>query len=489
MKRRIALKHIGAGLSAGVVLPWISSCEDEPARPEISYKGKIAVIGAGAAGLYAADNLLSKGLDVIVFEASNRIGGRVRTLRPFEKPTDSLWLNPHSKVASDFPVELGADRIFGDDSIWANLIQKEKFTTIPLSDSDVRYWVNDSLVDLETALADSDFAAAHNFIQNIGANAGASGTVLQAAQSAGVPSTRYSIVSGLVSNLHGTSNARLGMGGIAENVNLRQRNDNIILLSNAPMGDVLIEGFIRGSEKTQLNTVIRNIDYSGEKVVLSGEVIKNGSAQPFSTEVDKVIVTVPVSILKAGDVTFSPALPAAKQNALGKIGMDAAIRYAIDFRRNFWGDHFRSIYGGDIPEYFNAAVGRSPVPRTIQVTVSGEKAEELSPLGYDAIPIILQDLDQMFDNSATLDARRDPIEDKFIAAIQDWGKEPFIKGSMSYLKPGGTNADREALAKPLQNKVFFAGEATDFSGDAGTVNGALLSAERAAAELITSIGA
>ncbi len=487
MKRRSALKYIGAGLSAGAVLPWISSCEDEPARPELRYKGKIAVIGAGAAGLYAADYLISKGLNVVVFEASDRIGGRVKTLRLFEKPTDSLWLNPHSKVASDFPVELGADRIFGDDSIWASLIQKEKFTTIPISDSDVRFWVNNTLVDLEAALADGDFQAAHSFIQNIGANAGSSGTVLQAAQAAGVAASQYALLNGRISNLHGTSNTRLGMGGVAENANLRQRNDNALLLANAAMGDVLIEGFIRGSEKTQLNTVIKNIDYSGEKVVLTGEVITGGSPQPFTTEVDKVIVTVPVSILKAGDVTFSPALPAAKQNALGKIGMDSAIRFAIDFRRNFWGDNFRSIYGGEVPEYINAAVGRSAVPRTIQMTVSGEKAEELSPLGYDAIEVVLQDLDIMFDNSASLDARRDPTADKFIAAVQDWGKEPFIKGSMSYLKPGGTNSDREAIATPLQNKVFFAGEATDFSGDAGTINGALISAERAAVELITSI--
>ena len=58
---------------------------------------------------------------------------------------------------------------------------------------------------------------------------------------------------------------------------------------------------------------------------------------------------------------------------------------------------------------------------------------------------------------------------------------------MSYLRPGGSNQDRVNLSLPVGDLLFFAGEATDTVGEAGTVNGALQSAERVAQEIISSI--
>jgi monoamine oxidase len=204
-----------------------------------------------------------------------------------------------------------------------------------------------------------------------------------------------------------------------------------------------------------------------------------------------VIVTVPVSILQSGDIAFNPALPAAKTTALSKMGMDSAIRVVLDFRKNFWRETgFRNIYGGELgTEYFNpGASGRSTVARTMSVTLSGKNAEDLSPLGKDIIPTLLQELDAMFDGQATPNVRRDTSEAAdYIAVIQDWSQEPFIRGSMSYLKPGATNQERINLSLPVNELLYFAGEATDIAGEAGTINGALQSAERAAKEIITSV--
>ena len=60
---------------------WLSSCKDFEPTPEIQYAGIVAIIGAGAAGLYAADILNAKGITVKVFEASDRVGGRIKNLR------------------------------------------------------------------------------------------------------------------------------------------------------------------------------------------------------------------------------------------------------------------------------------------------------------------------------------------------------------------------------------------------------------------------
>jgi monoamine oxidase len=68
------------------------------------------------------------------------------------------------------------------------------------------------------------------------------------------------------------------------------------------------------------------------------------------------------------------------------------------------------------------------------------------------------------------------------AYVQDWHADPWSRGGYSYVLVGGSGA-REALAAPLDDTVFFAGEATD-SEEAGTVAGALRSGIRAAREAL-----
>lgn len=473
-----------------MILPWLSSCKDDEVSPEIKYNGVVGIIGAGAAGLFAADYLLKKGVKVEIYEASHRIGGRVRSLRPLDSVTGGLWYNQQTRISSDFPVELGADRIYGDNEIWARFVNQQKYTTVslPANDKDL-FWLDGALVDHETALLDSDFAAAEAFLTNLGSNAGSAQSVLQAIDGAGLSSGVRAILEGWIGTQYGSSNSRIGIGGIAEEISDRERNANAMMLKGNPMSDVIIGSFIQAAEKTMLNTIIRSVDYQGEKVVVNGERIVSGASQPFTSTVDKLLITVPVSILKGGEITFSPALPSAKTSALSNIGIDQTIRVVLDFRRNFWEQDFRSIYGGTTgPEYFNPNFDkRSDVSKTLSVTIGGAKAEELSPLGLDMVPELLSELDGMFDGKATPNIRLDPVNDEYIVAIQDWGQEPFIKGGVSYLKPGATVSAREALSKPVKNVLFFAGEATDVTGEAGTVNGALLSAERAAKEIVDSI--
>ncbi|MFT2748022.1 FAD-dependent oxidoreductase [Clavibacter sp. Sh2036] len=67
-------------------------------------------------------------------------------------------------------------------------------------------------------------------------------------------------------------------------------------------------------------------------------------------------------------------------------------------------------------------------------------------------------------------------------ARSDWSGDPFARGAGSYLRPGATSADRDALARPVADRLFFAGEATS-ADRPGTVAGAHASGLRAAAEV------
>lgn len=70
----------------------------------------------------------------------------------------------------------------------------------------------------------------------------------------------------------------------------------------------------------------------------------------------------------------------------------------------------------------------------------------------------------------------------------DWARDPFARGAYSWIPAGALDAPT-ALAAPVADRLFFAGEATDAGGDSGTVHGALASGLRAADEILARLRA
>jgi monoamine oxidase len=475
MKRRTALRNIGLGLTAGLALPtWLSSCHTEEPGPEIEFDGTIAIIGAGAAGLYVADILQARGLKVVIYEASDRLGGRIRSIRQFEE-------NPLSNA---YPVELGAERVLGGDSLWAKMVKQleRPYVEFPLLSTD-RYFLDGVYKTKAEAETDPDFIAGMNFFNNFKNYSGSNVSVQDAIQSAGLSPRVYGILNSLLGNKYGTTNSKIGATALSQGLSLITRNSSELRLSVNPMQDVLSTRFSAAAPNIKYNHVVKSINYIGDKILIEGESL----SEAFSSEVDRVIVTVPVSILKDGDITFSPSLPSEKTAALSRMGMDAALRLVLEFKQNFWGVDSAFLYGAtQIPEYFNAGAGENSTQysKVLSMSVMGSKAEELSPLGLDAIQVILAELDSFFEGKATVNIRRDLETDEILSVLHDWTTSPYIRGGVSYVKPGGTNDDRITLGEPVGGKLFFAGEATDGNGEFGTINGALLSAERVAQEVV-----
>lgn len=487
MKRRIALKQIGLGVSAGLVLPsWLTACSGDDPKPVVETTSEIVIIGAGAAGLYAADILQNSGVKVTILEASSRIGGRLRTLKSSDKPSQSLLFTSTAPLSNDFPAELGAEQIIGSDSIWNKIIGQLNLSTVDLNGTTTdNYVLDNTFTSNADAQTDSDFIAAKNFLESLPSYAGASTTVQQAIQSAGINARVHAILNSWIGNAFGSTNDLISIKALAEGLSQLTRDKKRLLLTDNPMQDALLSRFSSVVPQVQLNKVVKSIDYTGSKVIISGETtVSAGDIEPFSIEADKVMVTVPLSILKAGSIAFQPELPSNKLVALSNMGMDASIRILLDFKMNFWGLDSGFLYGGVAsPEYLNAGVGRSEGSKMLSLTVNGPKAAYFSSLGKDAINEALTEMDSIFAGKASLNIRKD-LNDNVISVIQDWTKEKYIGGGVSYIKTSGSNQDRINLGLPVNNKVFFAGEATDGKGEFGTINGALLSAERAANEIL-----
>lgn len=493
MKRREALKNLGIGVTAGLVLPpWLTACSSDEPGPEVKYDGVVGIVGAGAAGLAVADYLISKGIKVKIFEASGRVGGRIKAI----KPSDPIY----NELAADFHVELGADRIFGTNSELGNIIKllkvpTTKFRAEPINAPDY-YIINDEYTLQSDAEARADFQALKAFKETGLAAYTGGGSVLDAAAAS---SDLQGILNSWLGNAYGSSAGSIGANALGEALALIAHDKEEFMLVTNPIGDVLTSKYAKTLKHVTLNSAIKAVNYAAAGIVTL-TVLNTESNAESTVEVTKLVVTSPVNVLKNSSlISFSPALPASKTSALSRIGMDASIRVILEFTRNNFfkipdgtGPAPAFIYGGvECPAYFFPGIGRSDKNLTVSITINGPKAEALRALATDdeRIEHILDEMDVVFDGKASLNVRRRFPEEggTIISVIKDWTAEPYILGGQSYPLVGGTNEDRVALAEPIADKIFFAGEATDVTGEFGTISGALKSGERAAEEVVAAI--
>jgi monoamine oxidase len=239
---------------------------------------------------------------------------------------------------------------------------------------------------------------------------------------------------------------------------------------------------IEGSRvQVQLRSVVRSVFWSGRGVEVSGEFL----SVPFRISARRLLVTLPLGILQSpedghGAVRFSPPLNS-KRQALRGLASGPVIKLALKFRNAFWDEADKGSHADG--SFFHAPDAAFPtywtaLPRRIPLLVAwagGPKAERLSGMSREAMIAAavagLRTLFRRFDS---------PVEG---AWIHDWQQDPFARGAYSYEQTGG-GAARKALAKSIDKTMFFAGEAADIKGDAGTVAGALQSGQRAAREIL-----
>lgn len=492
MKRRKALQQIGTGLTAGLLAPQVfSSCKKENPGPSVKFNGSVAIIGAGAAGLYAADILAAQGLDVFVLEARESLGGRIRSFSTSDaqadNSSDAFIYDHHYPPIADFPVELGGDLVMGADSAWGRIISVLSVPTVDLAAANHQFILDNIPKAAADWQGDADFDAVQTFVSGLRAYSGPDVSVKSAAS---VSTRAQALLNAEAGNYYGTNTDRISALGLANELKLQKHDAKVLTVKTNAWQDIVLSRFNEIVKKVQLNTPVTAIDYSGDIITITDKSGKQYTA-------NKVIVTVPLSILKSNGIIFTPSLPSTNIIATTRFQMDSCIRLVIDFKKNFWGDASGFCWGGAIaPQYFNAGFGRSQFNSTMVVTVCGPAAELLSIFGSSMINSVLAELDGLYDGQGTKWVRRKivndangvPQETDPIASIYDWSKDPYIKGGYSYPLIGATPQDRIDLGTPVPGgKIFFAGEATDVNGDAGTVSGALLSAERATGELIKSI--
>jgi monoamine oxidase len=460
MQRRNFLKT--ALLStAGTAIIGCNKNTDPSPDGQPAYSGNVAIIGAGMAGLYAGYLLKEKNVKFTIFEASDRVGGRVRSLKGF----------------ADFDIDLGGDEVIGKKSTWYDWVKSTNasFLTEPTTDY---YQISGVLRPEELWKTDTDFMTALQLIDGANNYGGADLSLQQYMDNNRLSGRVQHILAARIANKKGTSSSRISVKGVTEESQLSSAGKEVSLVTNRSLYSILEEKFKDIIPQVALNTVISRIDYSG--IADQGIIIEDSKAQ--KKIFDKVIITVPLAILQAGDLKFTPELPKIKTDALNKIGIGAGMTIALQFSKPFWLPGTGSIYsqGTVVPEFRVASNGRSKEGAILTAQVMGSRAEALARLGANAVNQIALELDAMYGRGNASGVLKN-------ANILDWAKEPFIKGAYSYPVVGGGVVMRQELSRAIQRKLYFAGEATHYGGHNGTVHGAMETAQRSVNELLQDV--
>lgn len=378
-------------------------------------KDKIAIVGGGVSGLYMMKLLFAKGYDVTLFEAQNRLGGRIK--------------------GGDFqgqPVDLGAQ--------WLHHVNgEENSLTQLLKEADEPYVSDEDEGEYPPII--------EQFLNEMKARRFVTDQPLSAILQE--PSLKKYMDALLVDMA--ASSEEFSTIEFVKQIDSITTDD--YLLQNKSMYAFITAYFEDlPKERILLATPVAHIQHSHHQVTVT-------TSLGIDYHFNKAIISVPISQLQQDKISFTPMLPQAKRAAIQKIGMGTGLKVCLFFKEAVLPDGtFNNDYA---PYYFPVQVG----PYHVVVTLlMGQFAT-----AYYSDPAkhregIIQELTTItgLDIPALLQG----------AVYQDWGHEPYIGGTYSFPQPGEGNA-RAVAAAPVDDTLFFIGEAMNTNLAYGFIHGAM----------------
>jgi len=439
----------------------------------------VIVVGGGISGLSAASVLAADGFSVTLLEARHRVGGRIFTVRA---PEDG------------FPIELGAEFIHGKPP---EILQALSGIPVPISEVDGESWcafekplrpceffskIDSVLEKMDDSQPDESFLA---FLDRSFPQDEANREHRQRAL-------------GYVAGFNAADPALVGVHWLVQGMRAEEQIEGHRSFRARGGYESLVEIFrqrIAAYPEAGVRTgvVVQAIEWKPNQV----EVRAQGPDAAITLMAPRVLVTVPLPILQApagtvGAIDFRPVLPRTKLEAVRRLEMGKVIRLVLQFNDRFWekisppgaGSEGLSqmgfLFSNDecFPTWWTAMPDKAPV---ITGWAPFRAGEGLSGKGLEFVT--RKSLESL---SSILGVDRKTLQKELKHSyLHDWQADPFSRGAYSYGKAGCDGAQK-ILGAPVENTLFFAGEATDITGHNGTVHGAMASGYRAAREILRS---
>ncbi len=414
-------------------------------------KQSLIIVGAGAAGLYAG-SLLANSMDVIILEAQGNTGGRIQPVN----------LNGQT-------MEAGAEFIHGDVAITAQLLKEAGINKTKVSGKMYRHANGKFIEDKETddgwdllleriRLLQEDTTVEHFLQEQYSGenNAAMRQQVIQYAQGFDVADTTKASIKSLYREWS------------AEGEDTYRVSGGYHLL----MG-YLCKKIMANGGRVMLSKPVRQVDWQAGHVKV---YTKDG--EYFYA--DKLLVTVSAGVLASfgskGAINFTPELNGCRK-AAGNIGFGPVIKILLQFKKPFWQDDAGFIItDGFIPTWWTQLPEKTPI---LTGWTGGPAA--LSAAGYtndELLQKAMASLAKVY--TITVEMLKDNL---LIGHVFNWHTHTYTMGAYSYDMLQSADAKR-LLSTPIQNTIFFAGEAV-YNGDhPGTVEAAFVSARATVAKIV-----
>lgn len=452
LTRRQVLR-LGAAAGVAAAAGACAPAEDDGARPggppADGRDADVIVVGAGIAGLAAARTLHDAGRSVIVLEATASVGGRTRTDRTL-----------------DVPFDLGASWIHGTDGNPVTaLAAAAGAPTVELDFDDVSVFAEGGArrTTDDFAQAEAAYAAAYEAVLDEGTDGRSFAAVLADV----APDWYADPLRGFFTSAYLTFDT----GEI-------DRLSSTLFDEGEEYGGpevVMADGYDRLAAHlaTDLDVrpgqVVGAVEAGGDGVVVvAGERRLTAAA---------VVVAVPLGVLKAEAIAFTPPLPASHRDAIAGIGFSAVEKFLLVWDETFWDDTDFLVYAAarrDVGNWFLNVDSLRPGAHALMTFAYADEAR--ASAGWsdeEVVDLALVHLRAMYgpDVPPPRALRR-----------SGWTTDPFTRGAYSFPAVGTRMAHFDDVAEPI-GPVHFAGEHTD-RDHFGTVHGAYLSGRRAATEIL-----
>jgi monoamine oxidase len=406
----------------------------------------VIVIGAGAAGLAATRSLLAAGCRVALLEARDRIGGRA-------------WTEPWHGMAFDH----GASFIHAEQlNPWTRVARRLRIaTTVDPRRRLLFIGARQASEQELAALVAARGQAQRQVVE--AAQAGGAVSIAEAVHGSGPWAAQAQVALGPW--LLGAENAAADAADFAAGVSGRDR------LVATGYGR-LVAAYGCGVPVT-LSAAVRRIDYRGQ-----GVVVETATGRLRGR---LAIATLPTGVLAAGRVRFEPALPLEKQHAIDALPMGLLTKVALRFEGDPFGLGDTFYLHRKTADQRAALYMMRPCGQNLALAfVGGDLARALEHAGEAAAgAFALEPLLEIFGSG---------LKSRLRGVRQTrWGIDPLALGSYAVARPGAA-AMRAVLARPLADRLLFAGEACAADGWAATVAGAHESGRRAARKALALLG-
>jgi monoamine oxidase len=427
---------------------------------------RVIVVGAGIAGLTTANALAHAGVECVVLEARDRVGGRLHTvdLAGVRVDLGGSWIHhPIGNPIRAFAEQAGVPCAPGDP-----------VPVVTGYDCAMQRWLTADEVASSLDLVSSAFPDA---IDEIAATLGPNATSADAIDA---------FVASRAADPDTARRDRQSLRAIveADGADFADRQSLRWLWHEMEYGGDFFGDLPHGGYREVVDAMAQGLDIrlggAVTTVAVDDRGVTVGTADGESVEGTHVVVAVPLGVLKEGGLQFSPSLPDDRRAAVDRVGFGQYEKVVLVFDRAWWRDDgishlmvfphdpdLATVWAFDLDAFGDG-------PALSFHLFASNAARALSGSADVGVRWVLDLLSEALGRTCP-----EPVA----TSVTSWAADPYSCGAYSHLPVGASPDDLDLLGEPVGGRLLFAGEHTQ-SARTGYADGAMSSGVREAKRLL-----